>query len=68
MSEYPHIQKTGRYLFFAVCAFGLSLVVYALVKTIGFADEVQLAASNISGLASFLALRDMDKAARSSVR
>lgn len=62
--EVPYIRKVGRYLFFAVCAFGCSLIGYAAGMRFGFNADVARMLGTAAMLASFLALRDMDKNAR----
>lgn len=65
MSEdYPHIRKVGRYVFFALCAYGLSFLAYAVCLKLDAPDFVREHGTNIVLFVSFLALRDMDKNAR----
>lgn len=60
--EIPYIRKVGRYLFFAVCAVGISLEAFALFRHLGVVRDIALMAGNVCGFACFLALRDMSKA------
>lgn len=62
--DYPHIRKVGRYVFFALCAFSMSILVYAIFRKLGAADFVCDHGANIVMFVCFLALRDMDKNAR----
>jgi hypothetical protein len=57
----PHTRKVGRYLFFAVCAFGVSVLAWGLCREIGFAKEICRVVADVTALACFLALRDMLK-------
>lgn len=58
---YPHIHKVGRYAFYGVCAFGVSLLAYGAAKAIGFNDEVRGLVTNLTWFVSFLTLRDIEK-------
>lgn len=59
--QFPHLYRTGAYLFFALCSFGISMLAYAAARAFGFNDSVTHFASSIAMIASFLALRDMTK-------
>lgn len=61
-SEFPHIRKTGRYLFFGVCALGTSALAYFLARGgLGFNKELANVVATAGLMATFLALRDMSK-------
>lgn len=55
----PHTRRVGAYLFFAVCAFGNSLVIYAPLRILGLPHWIISNAACIAMIGTFLALRDM---------
>lgn len=67
MSEYPHIRKTGRYLFYAVCAIGAGVIV-SLATAAFFARDVAIQIVGPVSIAAFIALRDLEKNAEARGR
>lgn len=57
--ELPDIRKVGRYLFFALCAYGIGMVSYAAVRGLGLSRDAGILAASVAEVAAFLALRDM---------
>lgn len=60
-NEIPNVRKVGRYAFFAVCAFGVSVVAGVPLILCGASREIVHQAASLVGIVSFLALRDMSK-------
>lgn len=67
MTDYPHIRKTGRYLFYAVCAIGAG-VMASLVMAVFFARDVAIQMVGPVSIAAFIALRDLEKNAEARGR
>lgn len=59
--EVPHVRKVGRYGFFLLCAFGVSLEAFAAAKALGFVSDIARNAAALTAVITFLALRDMSK-------
>ena len=62
--DIPQIRKVGRYLFYAICALGVSMIVYAGCYWLELPSWFRQNAANLAMIVSFLALRDIDKNAR----
>jgi len=60
MIEYPYIRKTSRYLFYAICSIGFSIIVTLPASAFIARDVIMQLIGPIS-IAAFLALRDLEK-------
>lgn len=58
---FPHIRKVGRYAFYLPCAFGLGILVAALLHAAGISHDFAREAVFPVCLVAFLALRDLEK-------
>jgi len=59
--EIPYVRKTGRYAFFALCAFGVSLQGFAAALACGLSRDISGMVANAAFIAAFLVLRDMSR-------
>lgn len=60
-TDYPHLRKVGRYLFYAPCAFGLGTSLGVALLAVGVARDLAVPTGNLAAFFAFLALRDIEK-------
>jgi hypothetical protein len=68
MVEHPRIHQVGRYLFYGLCAFGLSLLAHACGRTLGLPKWLIGSADMTVMFGAFMALRDIEANAEARVR